>query len=119
MTSDLLPGISPDPLTRDTVAAGLAWIFDTIQPAGIIYQPHGIPHTVGGRTYTFVPVAAGKPVIVMGIADGHYRYDGANNLVNPLTADEVGRFAGMLTELGRPPIRSWNGAGTSTVSMPL
>lgn len=105
---------------RATIATGLTWIFDTVQPDGVIDSHHGLTRTVGDRTFMFIPRGyAGSPIAVMEIRDGARSYNGHGDLINPLTHDDVAEFKAALADLGYEQIEHWNGAGTSTVSVQL
>jgi hypothetical protein len=104
---------------RAVLAAGLTWLYDTEQPEGAIETHHGAFAVADDRlSISFAPI--GLPVVVIDIRDARYddsRYD--RPLLNPLTAAECDAVAGILTELGRPPIDRWNGAGCESGSFRL
>jgi hypothetical protein len=121
-----IPGYEDHPvdLKQRVLAAGLYWLFDTVQPDGALDSHHGTgPRSAEDRTYSFIPSGhAGMPVVVMEIHESAKRWAprrGLMELANPLTDADVTEFEDRLTKLGHTPARSWNGAGCDTVSMQL
>lgn len=104
---------------RAVLAAGLTWLFDTVQPDGAIVTHHGPNHAAGQRfRLAFAPLKA--PVVIVYVSDPRYEDKGASRaLLNALTEDEMRGVASLLAELGRPPIDQWNGAGGESGSFRL
>jgi hypothetical protein len=104
---------------RRAVAAGLAWLFDTAQPAGAIVTHHGATLVAGDRRYCFVPRGyAGHAVVVVEVAklnfDGRLRRHTA-----VLEPDELAVLDGLLTEMGHEVVDTWNGHPGITGSVAL
>jgi hypothetical protein len=103
--------------TRAVLAAGLAWLYDTVQPDDALLQANGGPACrVGDRRYSFTPVGFdGGPVLVIDVAKPVYDYTrNSPRLTNPLGGPaEMDAHADLLTELGYPPVTSWNGQSVS------
>lgn len=100
---------------RAVLAAGLAWLYDTVQPADAITSHHGYCTAADGRRLRFAPRGSypGGPVIVIDVAQPHY--DGPQHnrvLTNPLGGHtEMLAWCGVLGELGHDCSTWWNGDG--------
>lgn len=107
----------PDHLVRQVLAAGLGWLFDTVQPEGAILQHHGTGSPgYTGRRYRFCPDGLEHGCVV--VVEGSPAIN-ADGLIDPMTAAEVDTITRLLAELGRPVWRPWNGAGLHTGSFAL
>lgn len=100
----------------ETLAAGLAWMFDTVQPDGALCHHLGFTMAPGDRYIGFIPDAR-FPIVTMSLA--YPEYDGKGGLTNPLTKQDVTALVGHLTGTGRVFRELWNGRGTETVSIAL
>ena len=100
--------------------AGLAWLYETVQPPGAILQHHGVSSPrAGGRSYGFVPVGAGsRPVVIIRVAQPR-RHPDDGTLLNPLSRVEVDAVAAEIAKLGYDVADVWNGAGHDTGSFGL
>lgn len=104
---------------RDAVlAAGLAWLFDTEQPPGVLDQHHGVTSpVVENRRYGFCPRGAeARPVVVVDVADKGYEDGRPTNLLRP---HELLAVAAAIERLGHRVDTSWNGDGFTTGSLGL
>lgn len=108
--------------TRDVLAAGLAWLYDTAQPDGAILQHHGasLP-PVGNRRYRFIPAGwDGRAIVVVEVANVEWTTQGDQEVVaNPLEPDELDRLTADLADLGAEVIHTWNGHPAITGSLAL
>lgn len=105
-------------LASATIRVGLAWLYDTVQPDGVLDQHHGTGRTVADRHYGFVPDQAGC-IVSMEITAGQEILDRDHELTNPLEEWEIILLRQMIARYGQEVIGSWNGTGTGTVSLRL
>lgn len=102
-----------------TVDAGLAWLYDTVQPDTAILQHHGVPlAAVGDRRLSFCPVGVNRlPVVVVEVVGVTYI---GNSLrpQNPLAAGELEELAALLRR-SVPVATTWNGHPATTGSISL
>ena len=93
------------------LAAGLEWLYRTVQPEGAIQQHHG--ESVGydgSRYYGFCPSGAlHLPVITVNAKGWGYAEDGS--LTGALGDGEMAANAAALTTLGVKIREQWNGDG--------
>jgi hypothetical protein len=109
MTADF-----PEP-DRGLLAAGLCWLYDTVQPGDSVIPHHGTGHGYadGTRSYSFSSEGAHHlPAIVIMVRHWDYGPDG--EIAHLLTAAEIDATAAAITELGGDIARTWNGAGSIT-----
>jgi hypothetical protein len=102
------------------LAAGLAWLFDTVQPDGALTQHHGFTAPeVDNRSYRFCPAgAAARTVVIVDVA--HYEFHPSGYGATPvLTKDEMTALVAAVEGLGQPVASTWNGAGCITGSVGL
>lgn len=100
---------------RAVLAAGLTWLYDTVQPDDAITSHHGYCTLGGDRCLRFIPRGGypGGPVIVINVVQPRYEGPDHNRvLTNPLGGStEMLAWAGVLAELGREVSTWWNGDG--------
>jgi len=99
---------------RAVLAAGLSWLYDTVQPHGAIVSHHGVFRILGERSYRFIPAnitnPGGLPVVVCAVARPHFDENNQWRLTNPIDGPaEIDAFAALLAELGPPVVDRWNG----------
>ncbi len=100
------------------LTAGLAWLFDTAQPPEAICTHLGSSRATGDRVFGFIPRGVGGgPVVTMCLT--HPAYDDRDNLRNPLTRHDVDALWADLKRRGHAIAASWNGKGTTTLSVQL
>lgn len=104
---------------QSAVEAGLAWLYDTVQPDTAILQHHGVPvAAVGNRRLSFCPVGVNRlPVVVVDVVGVTYIGDSLRPQ-NPLVAGELEALAALI---GRsvPVATMWNGHPAVTGSVGL
>jgi len=86
---------------RGLLAAGLCWLYDTVQPGDAIIQHHGTGHGYadGTRSYGFTSHGADDlPTITIHVRNWEWGPDG--NATPVLTATEMDATAAAITELG-------------------
>jgi hypothetical protein len=116
MTSpiDTLAAAFPAP-DLGLLAAGLCWLYDTVQPGDSVIQHHGTScgYVGGARSYGFTSEGgADLPAITVDVRNWTY---GPDNQITPvLTGAELDATAAVITELGGTIARTWNGAGCIT-----
>lgn len=100
--------VAPD---RDALAAGIEWLYRTVQPDGAIIQHHGTGISGAfGRYYGFCPEGAhALPVITVQTADS----------VSLLAAGEMAANAEVIKTLGVGVREQWNGDGCISGSFGL
>lgn len=101
---------------RAVIGAGLAWLFDTVQPDGAACFHLGPSRDSGDRLFGFIP-SAQWPILTMDLV--HPEYDDRGNLTNPLTRHDVDTLWADMKRRGITVRSSWNGKGTHTVSLAL
>ncbi|GAB7065883.1 hypothetical protein H7J06_07890 [Mycobacterium hodleri] len=107
---------------RAAVRSGLAWLYDTEQPERAILQHHGESLvSQGNRNVRFIPSGwAGRVVIVVDVTKVEYGTDPrARGPLNPLAAGELDAFTGLLADLARTVVHTWNGHPAATGSLAL
>lgn len=96
------------PDVEQVLAAGLRWIFDTEQPDGAMVSYHGYSRLVDDVVYGFCGRGADDlPVVTLNRLAPIY---GDDDLLNPLTSDELLPVPVLLLRLGHPANRFWNSA---------
>lgn len=103
---------------RAVLAAGLAWLYETEQPATSALQHHGVfGPRLGDRRYRFIPADDGKrPVVVVDVPEPLYDTSIVSKwqLLNPIGGDEeMLALAATVRDLGYDTGRWWNGNGES------
>jgi len=96
--------------------AGLAWLYDTVQPDDAIPDHHGYGARAGDRRYRFVGRGAnGLPVVVASVAEPAYDKTHIDwPLLNPIGGQgEMEALVAALTGLGAQVREWWNGFGES------
>ena len=121
MTS-LKPGdeaqVFPEP-SLEVLAAGVEWLYRTVQPDAAIQQHHGA--TIGyaaTRYYGFCPVGALNLPVISVNATG-WRWGAGNSIIGALTDAEMTATATALESLGVRIREQWNGDGCVTGSFGL
>jgi hypothetical protein len=99
---------------RAVLAAGVAWLYDTVQPAHAILQHHGITQRAGhNRLLGFCPVGyRGHPVVTVADTEADIHDD------RP-TDEEADEWVALLADLGHPVVDRWRGGPTPTVCLSL
>jgi hypothetical protein len=116
---------STDPVDQAVLAAGLAWLYDTVQPDGAILQHHGlgIADPAHNRYLNFVPTGGSSSRSAV-VTDNVRRRvlvgpPTAWLLANPIEPDEPDRLSAMLAGLGLVVTDVWNGYPSDTVGVAL
>lgn len=98
------------------LTAGLAWLIDTVQPAGALTTHHGVGRGTPDRWFRFIPSPT-WPIIAMELT--HPDRDDRGNLLNPYTKYDVLSLHAALIRRGYTIRSTWNGVGCDTVSVAL
>ncbi|MFI6228722.1 hypothetical protein ACIBCR_15575 [Micromonospora echinospora] len=106
-----------DDKTRDVLAAGLNWLYNTEQPADAALSHHGISTPrIGNRWYWFIQSGYnGLPVVVVQVTDPEWDRTKLDSLLlNPLGGvAEMTAYCDALNALGADVTTWWNGKGDS------
>lgn len=97
---------------NDTLAAGLAWLYDIEQPADALVTHLGAPvhhRQVGDRRLRFYPDGGGMPIVVSDVVGSRYDPDRGRYVPAYRGATERGLMHASLAHLGRPVADTWNG----------
>lgn len=118
---EAVEGAAFPPPDETILAAGLRWLYETVQPDGAIIDNHGVCHGNGDRTrlYHFISNGFnGLPVVVVDVVG--WKYDpGADEIDQLLSSDEMAAIGEAITRLGGTILSTWNGDGCVTGSFGL
>ncbi|MEV4079727.1 hypothetical protein AB0J43_05480 [Nonomuraea fuscirosea] len=107
---------------EQTLAAGLAWLYDTEQPDDALVSHHGemLPG-VGNRLFGFIPQGwDGHAIVTVEVQSVEYKVEqGYDVPANPLEAGELEDLTSQLAALGATVISTWNGHPATTGSLAL
>lgn len=106
---------------RGIIAAGLKWLYETVQPDGAIIQHHGVTrgNRYQTRRYGFCPSGA-KNLPVVSVEVAHWSRNPDTNVIGPmLEAGEMDAIGAVIIELGGPVRETWNGDGCLSGSFGL
>jgi hypothetical protein len=101
----------------DILTAGLAWLYDTVQPDDALCHHLGYAGGTVDRMFSFIPHYR-WPIIVMRLPGPRYEGD-PPRLINPLVKVDVSVLCAEMRRRGRTIAAKWNGKGTHSVSLAL
>lgn len=102
----------------DIITAGLAWLYDTVQPGGALCHHLGFVRGTADRVFHFMPHHR-WPILVMELAAPRHEHHGSYQLLNPLVKVDISTLCAQMRARGRTIAAKWNGKGTHTVSLAL
>lgn len=114
--------VGAPPSIDAALAAGLRWLYATVQPADALVERRGARFETAGRSLRFVPISAtGKPLIVVDLLDVHWERGSFSPSLNPLPPDELPSLATELASLGIPSnAQRYHGVtGTIVLDVPV
>lgn len=106
------------PSVDAAVAAGLRWLYDTVQPPTALIDRRGAELHAGNRTVRLVPISSsGTPLIVVDIVNVHWGPHPTSPPLNGLPLDELPSLTTELAALGIASTAHHYHATTGTIAL--